>query len=55
MSLYTAKKQFEENLKFFGNKDDEKHNLYAGLINITDALINIESDLVQIKSELRKS
>ena len=55
MSLFTAKKQFEENLRLFGdsNRNPEKFNLYAGLVNLTDALIKIESDLDSIKRKQR--
>jgi len=56
MSSYDAKKQFEENLRLFGDSSTqpEKFNLYAGLMNLADSLINIESEIEVIKREIRK-
>lgn len=51
MSLYTAKKQFEENLRLFGdpNTNPEKFNLYSGLLNLTGSLMNIEAQIELLK------
>jgi hypothetical protein len=56
MSLYQAKRQFEENLRLFGNAqtDPEKFNLYAGLINVTKALSDMEDKLENIEREVRR-
>jgi hypothetical protein len=56
MSSYDAKKQFEENLRLFGNSSTqpEKFNLYAGLMNLADSLINIESEIEAIKRKICK-
>lgn len=54
MSLYQARRQFEENLQLFGDADSqpEKYNLYAGLLNLTKALSDIEDKVMRIQSKL---
>jgi hypothetical protein len=54
LSLYTAKKQFEENLALFGNSSSqpEKFNLYGGLLNLTRALSDIEDKLERLRIKL---
>ena len=54
LSLYTARKQFEENLRLFGNAqiEPEKYNFYAGLVNLTKALSDAEGKLEHLRIKL---
>ena len=54
MSFYNAKKQFEDNLKFFGDphKTPEQFNLYHGLANMAQAFISLERRINQIEHKI---
>ena len=55
MKFNNASKQFEENLKMFGDAhtNPEKYNLYAGLMNLADGLSQMEARLDSIERTLR--
>jgi hypothetical protein len=54
MSIDTAKKCFDENLKFYVSQKSqpEKFNLYQGLYNIADEIEKINLRLDQLDSTL---
>jgi len=54
MSSYDAKKQFEDNLRLFGDASSqpEKFNLYAGLANLAESIMNLESEIEGLKREI---
>lgn len=54
MSSYDAKRQFDENLRLFGNSktEPEKFNLYSGLSNLARGLMDNENQLSRIESKM---
>lgn len=56
MSFYTAKRQFEDNIKLFSgpNMNDEKFNLYNGLANLAGALYNLENKIRTVEDDIRR-
>jgi hypothetical protein len=51
MDFDNAEKQFAENLRLFGNanREPEKFNLYAGLINLAKGLQSLGAEIAEIK------
>ncbi len=54
MHLINAAKQFNENLRLFGNPETEpeKYNLYAGLQNLAIGLSSLENKVEALKNQL---
>jgi hypothetical protein len=54
MEIDFAIKQFDENLKLYGNAqvDPEKYNLYAGLLNQAKAVKDLQTRVVSLEDQL---
>ena len=54
MSSYDAKRQFDENLRLFGNPktEPEKFNLYSGLSNLAQGLMENEDRVSRVECKL---
>lgn len=54
MYFCNAEKQFDENLRIFGNakSEPEKYNLYAGLSNLAKGLKNLQSQIEDLQRRL---
>ena len=53
--LSTALKFFEENMSIFDNpQEQEKYNLYRGLVNLVGGIIDMQHEILNLKKETDK-
>jgi uncharacterized membrane protein len=52
--MRAAERQFEENLRLFGQTDAEKMNLYRGLANLAVALAQLRAEVAALRMDVHK-